>query len=86
LHRLTINSAEVARFDERKRRRYCARIAAEMVTGTVDDQSLYILDTANATALRAAARKPVACGTVDAAFVCVTADSYTSWRHLAALN
>jgi hypothetical protein len=86
LHGLTINSAEVARFDEAARRRYCARVAAEMLTGTVDDQSLYILDTAQAAALKAAARQPVACGTIDAAYVCVTAGSYAPWRHLAALN
>jgi hypothetical protein len=86
LHGLTINSAEVARFDEAKRRRYCARIAAEILTGTVDDQSLYILDTAQAAALKAAARRPVACGTIDAAYVCVTAESYAPWRHLVTLN
>lgn len=86
LHGLTINSAEVARFDDAKQRRYCSRVAAEMLTGTVDDQSLYILDTAQAAALKAAARRPVACGTIDTAYICVTADSYAPWRHLAALN
>lgn len=86
LHGLTINSAEVARFDEAKRQRYCARVAAEMLTGTVDDQTLYILDTAQALALKSAARQPIACGTIDAANVCATAQSYSAWRHLAALN
>jgi hypothetical protein len=86
LHGLTINSAAVARFDEVKQRRYCARIAAEMLTGTVDDETLYILDTAQAAALKTAARKPIACGTIDAAYVCVSAQSYAPWRHLAALN
>lgn len=82
LHGLTINSAEVARFDEAKRRRYCARITAEMLTGSVDDDSLYILDTVQAAALKAAARKPIACGAIDAAYVCVSAQSYAPWKEI----
>jgi hypothetical protein len=86
LHGLTINSAEVARFDEAKRQTYCARLEGEIATGTIDTRSLYILDAPHAAMLRAQARQPVVCGTIDAAFVCVTSDSYGPWRHAATLN
>jgi hypothetical protein len=86
LHGLTINSAEVARFNEGRRQRYCAQVMDEITTGVVDDRSLYILDAPYAAQLRAAAQKPVVCGTIDAALVCVTADSYAPWRDAAQLQ
>jgi Family of unknown function (DUF6311) len=86
LHGLTINSAEVARFNESARRSYCARLEGEIAAGAVADNKLYILDATHAAALRAAAQQPVVCGTIDAALVCVTADSYASWRDQAHLQ
>jgi hypothetical protein len=86
LHGLTINSAEVARFNEDDRKAYCARLEQELAAGAIDDDSLYIVDARTAQRLKAAARKLAVCGTIDAAQICVTADSYGAWRSLAALN
>jgi hypothetical protein len=86
IHGLTINSAEVARFNEDKRRRYCTQVMSAVAAGVVDDRTLYILDQPHAGQMRAAAQKPVVCGTIDAALVCVTADSYQAWRHAAPLQ
>ena len=86
LHGLTINSAEVARFNEDDRKAYCARLENDLATGAIDDNSLYIVDARTAAQLKTTAVKPAVCGTIDAAQICVTADSYEAWRQLAALN
>jgi hypothetical protein len=83
---LTLNSGEVARFDELKRRQYCRRLADEFLSGAVDDRSLYLVADEYATALRASSQKPLVCGSIDRAYVCVTADSYRAWATSVALQ
>ena len=85
-HGVTVNAGDVSRVDRARRRRYCERLEAEMVTGTVDDASLYLLDAPHAAVLKAAARRPVVCGILDAVIVCVTERSYNQWRHAARLQ
>jgi hypothetical protein len=86
MHGLTLNSGEVARFNEDRRQAYCARLENDIAGGQADDRSFYILDAAHADSLRRAANNRVVCGTIDGVHVCVTADSYAPWRRLAALN
>jgi hypothetical protein len=73
---VSINSGLGARWDEAKRRRYCAQLGQDVANGVVHDRTLYIVTPEYEQRLRAAARVPVVCGDVDAARVCVSAASY----------
>jgi hypothetical protein len=85
LHELTINSGLGARWDDTARRRYCGALDVAVSSGAIDDRSLYIVTPQYEERLRAAGR-PVVCGTIDTARVCVTAASFARWRDQSAVN
>lgn len=80
LHGLTINSAEVARFDDPARIAYCAHLSQQMATGMVDERSIYLMDQATAAQFKSVAVTPLACGPIDVMTVCVSQASYQTWR------
>jgi hypothetical protein len=80
MHGLTINSGLGARWDEASRRRHCGALEVAIAEGRIDDRAVYVVATAHEQRLRAAARQPVACGSIDVARVCVSAASYRAWR------
>lgn len=86
LHGLTINDALVARFSVGSMHRACQALARAMQAGDVDGRTLYLMSPADADALRAVARQPVACGVVDGVAICVTDESYRAWRDRARLE
>lgn len=85
LHRVSINSAEVARFDERARSAYCNDLERQLAEGIVDERTMYLMNPANAQRLKSVARTPLVCGVIDVVTVCVTSASYEPWRAAAVL-
>jgi hypothetical protein len=80
LYGLTINSGLGARWDDSARRRYCGALDMAVSNGDADDDSVYIVTRVYEERLRAAAKRPVVCGNLDVARLCVTAASYERWR------
>ncbi len=86
LHGLTINTGGVARPDEGARLRYCRALGDAVKAGNIDDRSLYIVPPGEVGAVRRDSQQRAVCGVIDTLSVCVTADSYQQWRHLAELR
>jgi hypothetical protein len=80
LHELTINSGLGARWDTAARRRYCGALDLAISEGEIDDDVVYVVTPEYEQRMRAAARQPVVCGTIDIARVCVTEASFVRWR------
>lgn len=86
LHGLTIDSAEVARFDDVRRQHYCSELSAALNAGHLDERTIYLTDATIASYLKRVAREPIVCGPIDVVQVCVTARSYQAWRTAADLR
>jgi hypothetical protein len=83
---LTLNGGLVARFDEGARRAACEDAARAAQSGVIDPRTVYLGDAIAIDAFRAAADKPVVCGSVDNVSMCVDAGSYARWRGAASLE
>lgn len=86
LHRLTLNSGLVARYDETRRRAACREIADALLRGEVDDSRIYLGRPGEIDLLKKLAKQPVVCGVIDAVGVCATTRSYERWRDAAPLQ
>ena len=76
---VTINSGNAGRYDTGAVLRYCASLEAEVRAGHVSDDSLYVLSPAMREVFVAAARVPLACGTLDGFAVCTSAATARRW-------
>jgi Family of unknown function (DUF6311) len=86
MHGLTINGGLVARMDNAARIPSCHALSRTVFGGEFDASSIYLIDPMHLGALRKGAQRPIVCGVLDGVGVCVTADSYASWRDAATLE
>ncbi len=86
IYGLSINGGLVARFDEAASRRSCEALGRWLTEGEIDDRTVYLANPVHIPGFRAAARRPMRCGVLDAVGVCVTARSYAAWQSAGALE
>ncbi|MBA3269229.1 MAG: hypothetical protein H0T71_01870 [Acidobacteria bacterium] len=70
LHGVTINSAEVARYNEDDNRAYCDDLASRIGDGVVDRRTIYLMDDLAAAQFQQRARLPLQCRRIDAITAC----------------
>jgi hypothetical protein len=80
---LSINTGHVARLDRELIFAACRRLNDDYKSGTVADDTVYVLHRGLVGGFRENARRPVVCAELDALPVCVTADSYEAWKSAA---
>ena len=78
-HGLTVNAGVIARRDLAAQRRYCGQLDADIDAVRLRDDTLYVVSPAAAAVLRQRGGAGVACGAVDAVWICTTAAAHAGW-------
>ena len=76
---LTVNAGVIARRDLAAQRRYCGQLDADIDAVRLRDDTLYVVSPAAAAVLRRMGGAAVACGAVDAVWICTTAVAHAGW-------
>lgn len=79
-HGLTLNAGVIARGDVGAQRRYCADLGARIETATLEGDTLYVVSAAGAAGLTRAAGARMACGRIDAVWICTAPEAHARWR------
>ena len=82
-HAVTVNSGNAGRYDVGAVQRYCLDLEADMRSGRLDDDSLYVVSPGMRAVMSASAPTRLLCGDVDGFGVCATASTYARWREAA---
>ena len=82
-HGLTLNAGVIARGDLGAQRRYCDDLEARITEGRLEPDTLYVVSAVGAAALTSAMGDRVACGRVDAVWVCTVPEAHARWRDTA---
>ena len=76
---LTVNAGVIARRDLAAQRRYCVQADADIDAAQLRDDTLYVVSPAAAGVLGRTRGTQVACGAIDAVWICTTADAHARW-------
>jgi hypothetical protein len=75
-HGLTINSGQMARFDDQQTGEYCQQLLKDLQQGKVEHDTVYIVHPTYLANLQKNARRDLVCSKIDDFEVCVTEQSY----------
>ena len=76
---LTVNAGVIARRDPAAQRRYCVEADADIDAVRLRDDTLYVVSEDAAGVLRRMGGAQVACGAMDAVWICTTAEAHARW-------
>jgi hypothetical protein len=83
---LSVNAGVVARRDEAARARYCRALDAEIASGALRDDTLYVVAPDAAPVVAAAGTARAVCGEIDGVWICTTPAAHAPWRDRAGFN
>jgi hypothetical protein len=78
-YRMTVNAGVIARRDLRAQRQYCAEADAAVDAVRLRDDTIYVVSEAAAAVLAKGGGPAVACGRLDAVWMCTTAAAHAAW-------
>ena len=76
---LTVNAGVIARRNVSAQRRYCVEADADIDAVRLRDDTLYVVSPSAADVLRRMGGARLACGSVDAVWICTTASAHSQW-------